>query len=306
MKESRHQRHEVRGRNRHYIYPQTWEPKETLSGVIQVLHGLGEHSDRYARFAARANDRGYAVITHDHRGHGARSGTLGHFADDDGWDLVISDALLVNEFAQKRFPDAALTLLGHSMGSYIAEDLAMRQPQSIAALVLSASTWPSRAQLKVLRLVAGIEAWRLGGRGYSALLNKLGFGNFNKPFAPHRTGSDWLSRDEAEVDRYVADPLCGGPYTCRLWRDLLGGLLGISTLAAITKIPAELPILIMGGERDPVGGARGMARLAERYRDTGHEHVTLTVYAGGRHEMLNETNRDEVMGDLLDWIRRSV
>ena len=153
-----------------------------------------------------------------------------------------------------------------------------------------------------LLILAEIEAWRVGARGTSMLLNRLGFGSFNRPFAPARTEHDWLSRDEAEVDKYVADPLCGGPYTSRLWFDLIGGLLTISSDQELTRIPAGLPILITGGSQDPVGGEKGMAKLATHYAQTGHQRLNVKIYDGGRHEMLNEINRDEVSNDWLDWI----
>ncbi len=113
---------------------------------------------------------------------------------------------------------------------------------------------------------------------------------------------DWLSRDEAEVDRYIADPLCGGPFTCGLWLDFLGGLFHLGSDHALTRIPADLPILISGGSADPVGGEKGMTRLAMHYMQTLHQRVKLKIYPDGRHEMLNEVNREEVTGDWLDWI----
>jgi len=117
---------------------------------------------------------------------------------------------------------------------------------------------------------------------------------------------DWLSRDANEVDRYIADPLCGGPFTCGLWRDLLGGLFALGSDRALRRVPGELPILITGGSADPVGGEDGMARLAMHYMQTLHQRVQLKIYADGRHEMLNETNRDQVTVDWLDWIQLRV
>ena len=133
-------------------------------------------------------------------------------------------------------------------------------------------------------------------------MHKLGFGNYNKRFKPARTEYDWLSRDENEVDLYADDPLCGGPYTCRLWLDLLGALYELGSDHSLSRIRGDLPILITGGSDDPVGGEQGMTRLAMHYAQTSHSRVSLKIYEGGRHEMLNETNRDEVTGDLLDWI----
>jgi alpha-beta hydrolase superfamily lysophospholipase len=138
------------------------------------------------------------------------------------------------------------------------------------------------------------------------MLDKLGFDRLNKRFEPARTPFDWLSRDEHEVDRYMADPLCGGPYTAGLWVDFLGGLSSVSSDSALQRIPGDLPILITGGSDDPVGGDDGMGKLMLHYAQTLHSRLTLKLYPGGRHEMLNETNRDEVTRDWLDWADRTV
>ncbi|MCH9693503.1 MAG: alpha/beta hydrolase [Gammaproteobacteria bacterium] len=286
----------------HVIHGTVWQPATTARGVLQVFHGLGEHHLRYERFAALAASRGLAVVAHDHRGHGEKAQQLGHFADTDGWRKLSDDGLLVNDFIQGRFADLPLVLIGHSMGSYIAQYFAMQHANRFSALVLSASTWPNKGLLFVGRLLARILSWRLGVRGNSPLLHKMGFGDFNKPFEPARTELDWLSRDESEVDKYIDDPLCGGPYSCGLWLDLMGGLQTIASDNALHFVPAELPILFTGGSLDPVGGDKGIASLAMHYAQTGHSRITVKVYDGGRHEMLNETNRDEFSRDLLDWI----
>lgn len=292
----------LRAPDGHEIHVQSWTPPGDTSTVIQVLHGMGEYAGRYARFAAEASARGYAVIAHDHRGHGPQATTPRHFADRGGWQVVIDDTRLVYEFAGDRFPGRPLVLLGHSMGSFIAEAWAMRYGNGLRGLLLSGSTWPSQVQLVPARLMASILAWRHGRRGHSPLLDKLGFANFNKAFRPARTDFDWLSRDEAEVDKYAADPLCGGPYSCGLWLDLLGGLREIGRDAALARIPAALPIMITGGAADPVGGERAMTKLVTHFAQTGHGRLAVKIYPEGRHEMLNETCRDAVTRDWLDWI----
>jgi len=279
-----------------------WGPQGSPNAVIQVFHGLGEHSARYDRFARAAMERGYAVCAHNHRGHGPESGDLGFFAAANGWDLLVSDGHAVTEFLQHKFSSVPIVLLGHSMGSYIAQSHAMRYGDELIALILSGSTWPSRVRLFVGRLLARFESWRHGARGASPLLDKMGFGDFNKKFEPARTELDWLSRDHDEVDAYVDDPLCGGPYSTGLWLDLLGGLLSISKNTALREIASGLPILITGGADDPVGGAVGMKKLAARYATTSHDHLDTRIYPGGRHEMLNESNRDEFSNYLLGWI----
>ena len=302
MTELRHERQILTAPDGHKIHMHMWSPEVAAARVIQILHGLGEHAARYERFAHAAASRSYVVCVHDHRGHGPHTEELGHFADDNGWHLLVADALLVQDFSRERFADAPHVLLGHSMGSYIAQSFAMHYGDRLSALILSASTWTSRLQLFPALAIAHIEAWRLGIRGKSALLNKLGFGDFNKQFAPARTEMDWLSRDATEVDKYIADPSCGGPYSCGLWLDLLRGLIDISSDNSLARVPASLPLLITGGECDPIGGDRGMTRLMMHYAQSGHQRISVKIFPDGRHEMLNESNRDEVTANWLDWI----
>ncbi|MFP5383832.1 MAG: alpha/beta fold hydrolase, partial [Gammaproteobacteria bacterium] len=259
---------------------------------------LGEH------LAAR----GIAVHALDHRGHGrsiAREQDTGHFADHDGWEKVIGDLNTVINELKRRQPGIPLLLLGHSMGSFISQAWAIEHGSAINALLLSGSNYGSTVEYRAGRQVARFEKWRLGARGKSALLEFLSFGAFNKAFRPNRTAYDWLSRDASEVDKYVADPLCGFRVSNQLWIDLLGGLVGITDTQSLARIPPALPVYIFGGDQDPVGKhGKGLPKLAAKLREAGLENVTLKLYEGGRHEMLNETNRDEVLADLAGWIDR--
>ena len=286
----------------HRILTDCWQPEGEVRALMHIFHGLGEHAARYDRFARECVAHGYVVVAHNHRGHGESCAPddLGHYADDNGWNRVINDALQVQLDLIRRFPDRSLVLFGHSMGSYVAQSFVLQHPENIKALVLSASTWPNRLQLRIGKLLAAMAVWLNGPEAKSEMLNKMSFGNFNQRFAPNRTEFDWLSRDDTEVDKYIADPLCGSPSSNQLWKDLLGGMLEISTARAVAKI-ADMPVLILGGELDPVGGAGRMTALADAYRTNGHSRVKLNVYPDGRHEMLNETNRDAVMADILEW-----
>jgi len=297
---------EIPTQDHHSIRGTIWQPSGSVVGVVQIFHGLGEHHRRYERFARQATARGLAVVAHDHRGHGPHAEEPGHFADQGGWALLTEDGLLVNDMIGDRYPGLPVVLIGHSMGSYIAQFFSMQHDYRLTALVLSASTWPNKALLLPGRILARIESWRLGIRGKSALLNKLGFGDFNKAFAPARTELDWLSRDAAEVDAYIDDPLCGGPYSSRLWIDLLGGLKAIASDSALGRIRSELPLLLTGGAKDPVGGRQGITDLALHYSKSGHTCVSARIYDDGRHEMFNEVNRDEFTADVLNWIEEQL
>lgn len=297
---------ELETKDEHVIRGTCWADDGNVVAVIQLFHGLGEHHNRYERFARLATANGYVVVAHDHRGHGVHALELGHFSDRDGWQRLVDDGLQVNDMIGDRYPSVPIVLIGHSMGSYLAQGFSILHDYRLTALVLSASTWPDKAKLFPGKLLAHFEAWRIGRRGKSALLNKLGFGDFNKAFVPARTELDWLSRDEAEVDAYIADPLCGGPYSCGLWLDLMGGLIQIASDRALRRIRTELPVLLTGGADDPVGGESGMSELAMHYTRTGHNRLTVKIYPQGRHEMFNEINRDEFSADLLAWIEKQL
>ena len=302
MSETKHEQTILSAEDGHKIHLQTWSPAGDPCGAIQLLHGLGEHIMRYERFAEAAVARGYIVYGHDHRGHGLSEGDRGYFADEDGWHKVVEDVRVVNDHIRAAHPSAPVVMLAHSMGSFIGETFAMHYGARLQGLLLSGSSRPQRLQVMPGRLLAKLESFRVGKRGNSALINALGFSAFNRPFRPVRTEMDWLSRDEAEVDRYLADPLCGGPFTCGLWLDFMAGLQELASDHAVTRIPSDLPVLVSGGSVDPVGGEKGMTRLAMQYMQTLHQRVKLKIYPEGRHEMLNEINRDEVTADWLDWI----
>lgn len=297
---------EIAADESHTIHGTRWIPDGTTKSAIQLFHGLGEHHVRYERFARVATERGFAVVAHDHRGHGPNCEELGFFADTDGWQKLLDDGRAVRRQIDQHFPDRPRVLLGHSMGSYIAQAYVMQHPDDQDILVLSASTWTNGASLTAGHFLARLEERRSGARSRSALLNKLGFGNFNRPFEPARTPLDWLSRDEHEVDLYIADPLCDGPYTCSLWKDLTAGLRGISSHSALERIPKNMPMYLTGGSNDPVGGQRGITKLAKQYQATEHSDVTVRIYPDGRHEMFNETNREEFTNDLLDWLEEKL
>ena len=287
----------------HVINVYDWRADDdvTPTAVIQVLHGLGEHAARYERFAKACNSRQLAVVAHNHRGHGALDG-FGHFADADGWDKTIADVLQVRQDIAAQYPQVPVVLLGHSMGSYIAQSFVMRHGGNNAALILSASTLSPRFEARSAHIAATVFALVSGKRRVSRLLNHQALGKLNDSFTPKRTGYEWLSRDEEEVDHYVADPLCGGQYSNQLWSDLTGGLLEITARKALASVRTDMPILILGGGDDPLGGQPGLTRLADAYRNAGHDGVALTIYPGGRHEMLNETNRNEVINDIINWV----
>ena len=185
------------------IHGHVWTPGGEARLVVQLLHGMGEYAGRYVTFGNELSAADFAVVAHDFRGHGPNAELRGHYADKEGWRLNLDDCRIVNEFAREQFPGKPLVLMGHSMGSFFAQNYAM--DHSLDGLILSASTWPNKPLIYPGLALAKIESLRLGRRGKSALLDKMGFGDFNKPYQPARTDYDWLSRDDAQVDKYVED-----------------------------------------------------------------------------------------------------
>lgn len=296
----------IRADDGHGIPLYTWSPEGTPRAQVLIAHGMAEHGGRYEPFARHLAARGMRVHAIDHRGHGRATkagGVTGHFADRNGWMRVISDLDTAIRFVWRRDSSLPIFLLGHSMGSFISQGWAIRHGGAIDGLILSGSNAGPAAEYAAGRLVARMEALRQGKRGKSALLEFLSFGSFNRRFRPARTPYDWLSRDTAEVDKYIADPLCGFRVSNQLWIDLLGGLIEISSPANLVCLPPELPVLLVGGDKDPVGRfGKGVPALATRLREAGMRDVKVRLYPDGRHEMLNETNRPEVFADITAWI----
>ncbi|KGE64685.1 MULTISPECIES: alpha/beta hydrolase [Pseudomonas] len=294
--------------DRSRLYVNQWMPEGPAKAVVMLSHGMAEHSGRYARLAEALCGAGYGLYALDQRGHGrtADEGTLGLYAETDGWNKVVGDLASLNQHIGQQQPGLPIILLGHSMGSYIAQAYLLHHSASLHGAILSGSNFQPVALYRAARVIARIERLRQGLRGRSALIEFLSFGSFNKAFKPNRTAFDWLSRDPDEVDKYINDPLCGFRCTNQLWIDLLGGLQQISKASNLAQIDPGLPILVMGGECDPVSEGKRLTSLADALRDAGCQHLQLTVYPQARHEVFNETNRDAVTADVLAWLDQAL
>lgn len=293
----------------HPLYVHGWAPEGEPRAVLQILHGMAEHAGRYARLAETFTADGFAVYGHDHRGHGRSvppGQSHGHVADQDCFGQMVRDAHAVNQELRARHPGLPVVLLGHSMGSFVAQTMLFWYPGDCTACALSGSSGAPPAIAKAGRLVARGERARLGARGVSPILRALSFDDFNKAFAPNRTKFDWLSRDEKEVDLYVADPFCGFDCDVGLWIDMLDALDDlVHDRRFQARIDKSLPILLFAGDRDPVGEfGSGVRKLHDEYRRAGIRDLTMILYPGARHETLNETNREQVTKDLLTWAKR--
>jgi alpha-beta hydrolase superfamily lysophospholipase len=282
-----------------------WLPPHAPEGLVLISHGLTEHGARYAYFARDLCQAGFAVYAYDHRGHGAHAEQTGWFAESDGWRLLQSDLEQVRSGIAAWHPDTPLCLFGHSMGSFIARRYFIEHGARLDALVLSATGYRQGKAARVMQLLTRLWGKVVGPRQPSRFLTRLIFGGFSLAFRPRRTPLDWLSSDPSEVDRYLADPLCGFFPTPSLWSDLFGGVAEMEKREKLArKLEFDCPVLLVAGSRDPVSlGGYGLKQLARRYHRAGLTQIALRIYPGGRHEMHNEVNRAEVMTDLIRWLK---
>jgi alpha-beta hydrolase superfamily lysophospholipase len=283
-------------------------PQQAPRGVVLIVHGLSEHGARYAPLAADLARAGFVVYAYDQRGHGAHAVQTGWIAASAGWALLLSDLDQVRAHVARSHTGLPLVLFGHSMGSLVARAYFLHAGQGLSALILSATSYRQGAGARLMRAIARLCGKLRGPRRPSLFLARLIFGSFNLRFRPRRTAVDWLSRDNAEVDRYLADPLCAFLPTPGLWVDLFDGVIQLERAEKHPlNLPLECPVLLYAGSRDPVSlGNWGLKQLARRYRHAGLRQVETRVYPDGRHEMHNETNREQVLNDLLSWLQRSL
>ncbi|MCL2381250.1 MAG: lysophospholipase [Treponema sp.] len=307
-----------------HIYLSRWDTGGTPKAALHIVHGMAEHSRRYARLARRLGERGIEVWAADHRGHGqtacqrndpGKGGLLGHPADGDGFARVTADIDIINRVIVKERPGVPVFLFGHSWGSFLVQSYietyegrpsAYGAAVELAGCILSGTRGPSKGVKYSLGAgIMSLLAFVLGERKGSRLARALADGPYNKVFRPNRTGFDWLSRDEKEVDAYVADPLCGALCSVGLYRDMARALKNIHRPGEMEKIRKTLPVYIFSGSADPVGDmGESFAALAVAYRHLGIRDLETALYPNARHEPLNETNRDEVQESLLSWLLR--
>lgn len=293
------------------IFVYKWEPEDAdIKGIVQISHGMAETAARYKRFAKVLTNNGYIVYANDHRGHGKTAGSvekLGYLGDDNGFERLVNDMQKLSLIAKEENPDLPLFLFGHSMGSFAAQRYIMLFNDEIDGLILSGSNGNQGLILNLGIWLAKREVKKHGPKSKSPKLNDLSFGKNNTHFKPNITEFDWLSSDMAEVDKYVEDPYCGTVFTAGFFYDFLNALKTIEDRNNFHMIPKGLPIYIFSGEKDPVGKfGKGVVNLFNRYKDLGVKDINYKLYKEGRHEMLNEVNRDEVMDDVVQWLDKYV
>ncbi|MDA3809693.1 MAG: alpha/beta fold hydrolase [Spirochaetaceae bacterium] len=290
-----------------------WIPDEGIEviGAVQICHGLAEHIARYEDFALFLNNNGFVVIGNDHRGHGKSLETVGDtgiFAEKDGWDKALNDIRKVTMQLKDQHRDLPLFMISHSMGSFFARNYIAKWGSDLAGVILSGTGNQKLFMVKLLKFLAKVEILIRGKRHRSSFFDKLSFGSFNKPFEPGApTPFEWLSRDRDQVDKYVADPLCGFICTSSHFYDFAEGLIRVCSDHIYKLVPKYLPVFLYSGDHDPVGENSLLVKeVYNNYKKAGLVDVSMELNIGGRHESLNEINKEEVYRIFLQWLKNHI
>lgn len=282
----------------------TWVPEGEVRAVLQLTHGMVEYIDRYHDFAVFMADNGFAVIGHDHLGHGrsvTNSDRLGYFCEKNGYETVIEDIYLVTKEAHMKWPEKRLFILGHSMGSFMTRRYLALHASAVNGAVIMGTGFIPAGLAGLGHFLSTLTKLFRGPFYRSKMLTGLALGSNNKPFEPARTPNDWLSRNTVNVDRYQADPLCGYMFTASAYQDFFKVMQLVAKEDSFENLPASLPILITSGEKDPVGGKAACPKVRNVYTRHGLNDVTVRLYPEDRHEILNEVDKDVVYQDILAW-----
>ncbi|MBQ3803123.1 MAG: alpha/beta hydrolase [Oscillospiraceae bacterium] len=285
-------------------------PDKPPKAVVQIAHGIAEHISRYDPFMFFLAENGYVAVGNDHLGHGLSAENedgLGIFDTQNGWTYAVDDMKALRDQVRQEFHDIPYIFFGHSMGSFLTRTYLIRYPDQYDAAILSGTGQQSPALINAGFFAANLLTLLRGPGADGKLLNDMAFGSYCKKIDNPRTPFDWLSTNEENVDRYIADPLCGFVAKCSMYRDMMGGLKFLTKQSNIDKMNKDAPIYFMSGAEDPVGDyGAGVEKAYRAFCDAGLHDVTMKLYPSGRHEMLNETNREEVMQDILAWLDQRV
>lgn len=281
-------------------------PDAEPRAIVQIIHGIAEYIDRYDEFMSFLADNGIIAVGTDHLGHGKSIESeeqTGFFAYDNGWDYAVRDEEVLRLAMHENYPELPIIVFGHSMGSFMARTLLIRYPDAFNAAIISGTGNQGAALVNGGLLMGNLVTGLKGAHHYSKFLNNLAFGSYNKIYENPKTEYDWLSRDEANVQKYIDDPLCGFIPSCSLFRDMMTGVKFITNKKNLTAMNKDMPVYFMSGDMDPVGECgKGVQKAYNNFLEAGMKDVSIKLYPGGRHEMLNEINKDEVYTDILAWL----
>lgn len=292
------------GKNK--IHARMCVPDAEPRAIVQIIHGIAEYIDRYDEFMSFLADNGIIAVGTDHLGHGKSIESeeqTGFFAYDNGWDYAVRDEEVLRLAMHENYPELPIIVFGHSMGSFMARTLLILYPDAFNAAIISGTGNQGAALVNGGLFMGNLVTGLKGAHHYSKFLNNLAFGSYNKIYDNPKTEYDWLSRDEANVQKYIDDPLCGFIPSCSLFRDMMTGVKFITNKKNLTAMNKDMPVYFMSGDMDPVGECgKGVQKAYNNFLEAGMKDVSIKLYPGGRHEMLNEINKDEVYTDILAWL----
>lgn len=278
--------------------------------IVHIIHGMSEHSARYEHFAKALNEVGCSVYSSDLRGHGKTAGSVenvGFFAEKNGWNLVVQDLVELTKEIKDKHPNLPVFILGHSMGSFFARNIAYQAPNLVDGYIFSGTLghpgWKGILGKPLAKLSGAIR----GKKKKSNFLQKTSFAGFNKRVENKRTEKDWLTRNEVIVDEYINDPFCMQIFSNQFFYDLATGVLNINKIGNIEKVNKDTPVLFVSGAMDPLGVyGKGPTEVYNKYQKVGVKDLEMEFFEGGRHEILNETNREEVYEVIINWLKEKI
>lgn len=287
----------------HTIHAVLWRPEGPVRGVVQIVHGICEYALRYEPFAQFLTGHGFAVTGNDHLGHGQSVKDPSEYGYFTQWSHLVRDVRALRELVGEKLPGLPYFLLGHSMGSFVARTYLIDYPGTVTGCALSGTAHHPPVGVALGKLVTSFGDPKKVNKVFYA----LSIGAYNKSFAPTRTSADWICRDPQVVDAYLADPMCNFPTKGGMNHAMMTGLGRVGDLRELAKMDKSTPVYFFAGDRDPVGSmGRGVRKVYALFQKAGVRDLTLKLYPGGRHEMLNETNKDQVFADVLAWLEEQL
>lgn len=288
------------------IHAVRWVPEQKVICIVQIIHGMAEYIERYEDLAQFLSEKGILVTGDDHLGHGKsvpEGGTYGYFCEQDPATVVVRDVHRLKKMTQEEYPGIPYIILGHSMGSFILRNYLFRYGTGIQGAIICGTGSQPQGLVRVCLLLTALQGLFLSKKHVAKMIDKLAFGNYNKKISAPKTAFDWLCRDEKVVDAYVKDPFCGFTFTVNGFETLFTLLYRLNQTENLEKMPKELPVFFVAGDKDPVGNyAEGVKKAYESFEKAGMKRLALKLYPQDRHELLNELDKQQVYEDLYPWI----
>ncbi len=292
------------------IHALRWVPEGKIICIVQIVHGMAEYIERYEALAQYLGEKGILVTGDDHLGHGksvGKEGAYGYFCDQDPATVVVRDVHRLKKITQEEYPGIPYVLLGHSMGSFILRNYLFKYGTGIQGAIICGTGSQPKLLVKFCRLIAGVQGIFLGQKHVAKMIDHLAFGSYNKKIPNAKTAFDWLCTDEKVVDAYMNDDLCGFTFTVNGFKTLFTLLDRLNQEENLNAMPKELPVHFIAGDMDPVGNyGEGVKKAYRDFEKAGMKKISLKLYAGGRHELLNEKNKQQVYEDIYPWIMERV